>query len=155
VIYGVYRPDPNESMTWFVDKKGEAFGITLAIEDLLHLVPEIKYLPRSHTPVPAPLESLAAQEPPSGRQGPPDARPPEQLPTTPAELSLKEALSELSDTEKDVYNKMKTDPPLENERAYATRLWNGYFKKNKKKVGLKTIQNIVSKLRNMPALRGG
>jgi hypothetical protein len=104
------------------------------------------------TQSPTPISSTP-EEPPGevARQELPDIGPSEPLPATPAELSLKEVLSQLSDTEKDVYNTMTTDPPVEKERAYATTLWNRHFKK---KVRLKTIQNIVSKLRNMPVLWG-
>jgi hypothetical protein len=129
-------------------RKRQAHKRGTAVASSVDQLPAVAEQTTTQSPTPI---SSTPDEPPRevARQELPDVRPP--LPTTPAELSLKEALSQLSDTENDVYKTMKTDPPFENERAYATKLWNRYFKK---KVGPKRIQNIVSKLRNMPALWG-
>src|SRR5262249_47367181 len=65
-----------------------------------------------------------------------------------------EEAQELHGLEKDVINRMKADPPRKDargrqERAYATRLYNKYFRK--KGTTLKRIQNIVSAHRETPA----
>jgi hypothetical protein len=61
---------------------------------------------------------------------------------------------ELHGLEKEVVEKMEADPPRKDkdgkeERGYATRLWNGHFKR--KGWDLKTIQNYVAKHRETPA----
>jgi hypothetical protein len=65
-----------------------------------------------------------------------------------------EEAQELRGLEKEVVDRMKADRPRKDEhgkeeRGYATRLWNSYFKK--KGVSRKTVQNIVSTHRETPA----
>jgi len=76
-------------------------------------------------------------------------------PTEAPDTEGAEEAQELHGFEKDVIDRMEADPPRKDargkqERAYATRLYNRYFKK--RGVSLKRVQNIISAHRKTPAV---